>query len=282
MQLGDWHLTTVSGGTLWLDGGAMFGVVPKPLWRKAAPPDEQNRIEMATNCVLARNGRATVLIDTGYGGKQSDKEREFNRLEEGEPLVAGLHALGVDVHDIDVVALSHLHFDHAGGGTRRHEDGRLVPTFPRARYVVSRIEWEDATAGAPELRGSYPPEHVLPLAENGQLDLVEGEVEIMAGLRTLPTPGHTRGHHSLVLESGGQTAIYIGDLCPMTAHLRTLWCMGFDMRVIETRRLKPQVLGRAADDGWLVMWCHDPRMAAARLARDAKHDFVVRERFERL
>lgn len=281
MQFGAWQLDTVSGGKLRLDGGAMFGVVPKPLWEKKQPADERNRIRMATNCLLARDGKHTIVIDTGPGGKHTPRERDFLALEPGEPLLESLEALGVSAESVDLVVLTHLHFDHAGGATHLEENGRVVPTFPNARYVVQRAEWQDATGGAAELRGSYPPENFVPLEEAGQLTLIEGDVEIVPGLRSLVTPGHTRGHQSLLLESEGRTAIYVGDLCPMTAHVRSHWCMAYDTQLLETRRRKPEVLGRAADGDWLVLWDHDPDWAACRLRRE-KQEFAVVDPLARL
>jgi glyoxylase-like metal-dependent hydrolase (beta-lactamase superfamily II) len=277
MFLGSWQLDTLSGGTFRPDGGTMFGLVPKPLWEKLAPADERNRILLATNCALARDGTHTLLIDTGYGGKLSEKEREINAAQSGEPLLAGLAALGLAAEDIDLVVLSHLHFDHAGGGTRREADGTIAPAFSNARYIVQRGEWEDATGGAPELAGAYPLENLLPLYEAGRIDFIDGDVEIVPGLSSLVTGGHTRRHQALILESAGQTAIYPGDLCPTSAHLRRMWGMGYDVEPLETRRQKPKILGRAADEGWLVLFDHDPQIAACRLRRDNKQEFAVIE-----
>ncbi len=276
MNLGNWQLDTVSGGTWRIDGGAMFGVVPKPLWEKLQPADERNRIRMSTNCVLARDGRHTVLIDAGYGGKLTERERDIYAAQPGEPLLESLAALGVSPDDIDTLVLSHLHFDHVGGGTRREGSERIVPTFPKARYVVRAGEWQVATSAAPELEGSYP-ENIQPLAASGLLELIDGDgdVEIVPGLRAMVTRGHTRWHQSLVLESAGQTAIYLGDLCPMAAHVRRLWGMAYDVEPLETRRRKPQVLGQAADEGWIVLWDHDPDRWASRLVRDAKREFIA-------
>lgn len=282
MELGDWRLETVSGGRFLLDGGTMFGVVPKPLWEKAQPADERNRIRSATNCVLARNGDHTVLVDTGYGGKLGEREAEIYALEPGEPLLESLAAHGLGPEAIDVVALSHLHFDHAGGCTRRDASGDLSPTFRQARYVVQRGEWERAVGDLPELAGAYPRENLAPLEEAGQLSTIEGDAEIVPGLRAVVTGGHTVFHQALVFESAGERAIYLGDLCPMAAHLRRMWCMAYDEEPLVTRRRKPEVLGRAADEGWLVLWDHDPDMAACRLRRDEKREFAVAEKFERL
>jgi glyoxylase-like metal-dependent hydrolase (beta-lactamase superfamily II) len=282
LNLGNWQLETVSGGRFRLDGGTMFGIVPKVLWERLAAADERNRIELATHCVLARDGTRTVLVDTGYGGKLSEKEREIYAAEPGEPLLASLAARGVAPEDVDVVVLSHLHFDHAGGGTRRLPDGRLVPTFPRATYVVQRTEWLDATSGAAELQGAYPPENLLPLHEHGRLRLIEGDVEIVAGLHSVTTPGHTAGHMALRWSSSGQAALYLGDLCPTSAHMRRMWGMAYDVLPLETRRRKPALLGEAAEQGHIVLWDHDPHMAACRVQRDAQREFVVAQRWTAL
>ncbi len=282
MQVGDWELETVPAGLFKLDGGTMFGVVPKPLWQRFQPADALNRIDMAANCVLARDGRRTVLIDTGPGIKFAAKQQEQMGIEPGDRLLDSLAALNISPDAIDVVVLSHLHFDHAGGATRWNSHGRLVPTFPRARYVVQQGEWEVANANLPELRGSYPGENFLPLAEAGQLDLISGDVEIVPGLRAQVAPGHTRWHQCLVWHSAGKSAIYLGDLCPLVAHLRTHWCMAYDVDLLESRRTKFRLLTQAARDGWLVMWPHDPQHAAGRIVPDAARDFLAIEMFDRL
>lgn len=275
MQLGDWQLDTISGGRFKLDGGAMFGVVPKPLWEKQQPADEHNRIRMATNCLLLRDGRHTVLIDTGTGAKHDERTREQIAVEPGDCLVESLAAAGVGVDQIDTVILTHLHFDHAGGGTQRNTQGHIVPTFPRARYVVQRGEYELAASGAEELRGVYPAEHFQPIAEAGQFDFLDGPGEILPGVETLLTPGHTSHHQSILIRSRGAAALYVADLCPMAAHVRSHWCMAYDTEVLETRRQKPRLLGRAADEGWLVLWDHDPDMASCRLVRDPRREFAI-------
>ncbi|HEX6984525.1 MAG TPA: MBL fold metallo-hydrolase [Planctomycetaceae bacterium] len=277
MRFGEFELTTVSGGRFRVDGGTMFGVVPKALWERVAPPDERNAIPQATNCLLIRGRERTVLIDAGYGGKLSEKQRRQLTAESGEPLLESLAAAGVAPERIDAVLLTHLHFDHAGGATRLGEDGRLVPAFPNAEYVVQRREWELATADVPELRGSYPAENFRPLAESGRLRLLDGDGEVLPGVRAVVTGGHTPGHQAFVLESGGGTAVYLGDVCPTTRHLRTLWCMGYDLDLLATRRAKRSLLGRIADEGWLALFDHDAEVAAARIARDDVREFAVTE-----
>ena len=277
MQLGDWELTTVSGGRFRIDGGTMFGVVPKPLWAPRLPPDENNTIAQQTNCVLARNQRHVVLIDTGYGSKLTARKRAWLGAEDGDPLSASLRAAGVGVEEITTVVLSHLHFDHAGGATCRGPDGQLRATFPNAEYVAAQAEWDAALSGVAELRGAYPLENLTPLAESGQLRLIDGEVEIVPGVQAWPTPGHTLGHQSLVIESGGQGAIYLGDLCPTWRHLPPLWCMAYDVDLLETRRTKSRVLGVVADQDLLALADHDPDHAAARIQRDRSREFALRQ-----
>lgn len=277
--IGNWELQSVSGGRFALDGGAMFGVVPKPLWQRFTTADDRNRIPLQTNCLLARDGTHTVLIDTGYGSKLSDKEREIHAAETGVPLLKSLAAIGVSPEEIDLVVFSHLHFDHAGGGTicegsdDTGQQARIVPAFPNASYVAQRREWEDATSGVPELRGSYPLENLLPLQEAGCLRLIDGDEEIVPGLTAMVTGGHTAGHQALLFRSGGKTAAYLGDLCPTTAHLPSLWCMAYDVYLLDTRRRKPAVLGQAADENWLVCWDHDPITPWSRIQRDPKREF---------
>lgn len=275
MKLGNWQFDAVSGGMFRLDGGAMFGIVPKPLWQKVQPADERNRIRMATNCLLARDGRHTVLIDTGYGGKLSDREREIFAAQPGEPLLESLAAIQVTPEEIDTVVLSHLHFDHVGGGTRRDGHGHVTLTFPQARYVVQAGEWRDAMSGRPELFGSYPRENLTPLADAGCLEFIDGDAGIVAGLRAVVTSGHTRRHQSLVFSSGGESAVYLGDLCPTAAHVRRMWGMAYDVLPLRTRRRKPQILGQAAEENWIVFWDHDPDRTASRLSRDPQREFAV-------
>ncbi len=278
MDIGNWQLETISGGEFRLDGGAMFGVIPKPLWERVIPADERNRITLQTNCVLARDGTHTVLIDTGYGGKETGKFIQIHAMESGQPLLDNLHAASIAPEDVDYVVFSHLHFDHAGGGVALDECNALVPTFPNAKFVAQRLEWETATSNVPELAGNYPEENLLPLKDAGQLRLIEDGEEIVPGLRGIITGGHTAGHNALHFESGGTRAIYLGDLCPTHGHLHRMWCMAYDMYPLDTRRNKPELLGQIADNGWTILFDHDPEMAGCRIDRDEKREFVIREK----
>jgi len=275
MHLGNWQLDTVNGGTFWLDGGVVFGVVPKSIWKNVVTADEQNRIQLANHCVLARDGQHTVLIDTGYGGKFSPLDRGFYKSDQGEPLLAGLAALGVAPEDVDTVIFSHLHFDHVGGATRLEANGRRVPTFPKARHLVSRWEWEDATSGAPELKTAYPIDEILPLFDAGLMMVVDDGTELVPGMRGHISGGHTRGHMSILIESAGQTAAYLGDICPTTMHLRQMWHLAYDLYPLDTRRRKVELLAQAADGAWNILWNHDPKLAISRVVRDPKREFSV-------
>jgi glyoxylase-like metal-dependent hydrolase (beta-lactamase superfamily II) len=260
----------------------MFGVVPKALWNRVFPADENNNIAQATNCVLVQTGSKNILIDTGYGSKLPERQRKTLAAEEGDPLLASLSALKLSAEDIDVVVLSHLHFDHAGGATRINESGELVPSFANAEYVAVRREWVNATANFPELAGAYPQDNLLPLATAGQLRLLDGNAEIMPGLRFFITGGHTEGHAVVVMESQGQTAVYLADLCPSTRHFPSRWGMAYDVNMLETRRQRPEWLGQIADRHWLALFDHDPDHAAAYLERDDQRDFRIREAFAEL
>lgn len=277
MRFGKLTLTTISGGRYRADGGTMFGVVPKALWNRVLPADDKNRIPLATNCLLVRSKDYLALIDTGYGSKFSDKGLRLIDGESGDPLARSLAEQGVTYGDIDFVILTHLHFDHAGGTTRRDEDGRLVDSFPRAEYIVQKREWNDATAQTPELVAAYPLENITPLGETGRLRLVEGDVEIVPGIRALVTGGHTHGHQAFVIESEGQGAIYLSDLCSTSRHMPMNWCLSFDVDLLHTRTKKREVLGQIADAGWLALWVHDPDHAAARLARTKSGDIEIVE-----
>ena len=280
MQLGEFQLKTISGGRFLLDGGTMFGVVPKVMWARLIPPNEQNLIQQDTKCLYVDTGDHRVLIDTGYGSKLSEKQRRVFDIAEGDALLDNLAAAGIVPSDIDTVILTHLHFDHAGGATKLADDGQIACTFPNATYYVQRREWIEANSDAPELRGAYASENFAAVEESGSLTLLDGNVEIVPGIRSWVTGGHTLGHQALVIESNDQAAVYLGDLCPTSRHLPRLWGMSYDLDVLQIRRCKPEVLGTIADRGWWALFDHDPDVAAARLERAEKREFAVSESLE--
>jgi glyoxylase-like metal-dependent hydrolase (beta-lactamase superfamily II) len=273
--IGDIQLRFVSGGRLRIDGGNMFGVVPRVMWEREAPPDEQHRISLATNCILVRTPDSLGLVDTGYGSKAPAKFRQRHALEDGAPLVANLAEIGVRPEDLDWVVLTHLHFDHVGGTTYRDPDGRLRPTFPRAKHFIQRAEWEDATANIAELAGAYYPEDFVPLQDTGQLHLVDGDEELVPGVRAEVTDGHTRGHQIIHIRSRGESAVCLADLCPTTAHLKSFWTMAYDQFPLTVRHIKPIVLNEMVDQHRIALFSHDPQIAAARLARKSENEWIA-------
>ena len=278
MQVDDWQLHTVSGGRFKVDGGTMFSVVPKPLWSRKVSADEQNRVDQAANCLLIRMGENNVLIDTGYGSKMSDKQRRFIDAEDGNPLEQSLAEQGVTPEEIDTVILTHLHFDHAGGVTRHNENGELELEFPNAEHVIQRGEWDVAHADWPELRNVYSIENFGLLADSSQLRLIEGDVEIAPGIRSLVTGGHTEFHQAIIIEQGYDAFYYLADICPTSWNLPTAWCTGFDLNQLETRRSKRKILEEIADrDAWLL-FDHDPELVAVKIAADDRGEFVITER----
>ncbi|HEX7320089.1 MAG TPA: MBL fold metallo-hydrolase [bacterium] len=262
LRLGGFKLTPLSDGTFWLDGGAMFGVVPKALWNKLNPADELNRIELALNTLLIQTGNANVLVDTGIGAKVDAKFTEMYRFERAETLVDSLKRCGLDVNDIDYVINTHLHFDHCGGNTVAI-DGRSVPTFPRAKYIIQKLEWEDALNPNERTRASYLKENFISLEEKGQLNLVEGGLEVTPGIKVMRTPGHTAGHQSVLIESVGKKAMYLGDLMPTTSHFKIPYVMGYDLYPLEIMETKKKIIDQAINEKWLFIFEHDPKVIFA-------------------
>jgi glyoxylase-like metal-dependent hydrolase (beta-lactamase superfamily II) len=262
--IGDLELIALYDGSLGLDGGAVFGIVPRPVWSETFPPDEQNRVRLAMRPLVVRGAR-TLLIDAGLGAKTGGTAPGRYGGHEGS-LDAALAEAGLRPEDIDIVLATHLHFDHAGGFTVRGADGRLHPRFPRARYVVRRGEWEDATHTHDRNRWSYVADDMLPLAEAGVLDLVDEDQTIMPGVRVRRTGGHTRHHQVVSIESKGARAIHLGDLVPTAAHLRPNWIMGIDLYPVETLSAKAGILTAAAEEHALLFFYHDPATPAAFIA----------------
>jgi len=264
LTLGGWSVHALETGFLWLDGGAMFGSVPKPLWSKTNPPDDRNRIRLAMRCLLAEGEGRRILVDDGVGDKLSEKLVDIYRVEHHEvTLERSLAALGLGVGDVTDVVLTHLHFDHAGGSTRRDGD-RLVPSLPRARYYLQRRNWENALHPNPRERASYMPENFAPLMEASVLTLWEGAQRPWPGFEIFTADGHTRGQQ-LVRLSGPEGALYfVADLIPTATHVRIPYVMGYDVAAIETMAEKRALLERACDEGAWICLEHDPETALAR------------------
>jgi glyoxylase-like metal-dependent hydrolase (beta-lactamase superfamily II) len=262
MLFGDLELISLSDGFFRLDGGAMFGVVPKPLWEKRAPADEKNRIMLGLRPLIVRAAEKTMIIDAGIGDKMDAKTIAIYAIDRSRNLEHSLAGAGLDAASIDVVLASHLHFDHAGGFTARNEDGALVPRFPRARYTVRTAEWEEATHPHERNRASYLQENFVPLMDAGALDLVPGDSAIMPGVRVVRTGGHTMHHQIVLIESGNRTAVFAADLIPTTAHIDEPWIMGYDLYPMDTLAFKRTFIREAIEGEYVIFFEHDPAIAA--------------------
>ncbi len=270
-RLGNLDLQILSDGTFYQDAGAVFGIVPRVMWeRVTGPPDEHNRMPLGLNCVLVRSAGKLVLIETGVGDKEGHR-RQASAVEEGN-LLAELAALGVRPDEIDVVINTHLHADHCGWNTRQFEDadarsGRLAPTFPRARYVIQRGEWDAATNPNERTRATYLAENLLPLEEAGVLELIDGELAVTPEITIVPARGHTEDHASVVLTSAGETAIYVGDMVQHHVQLeRTAWVSAFDLLPLVSMETKKRVVERAIRERALIISVHSPFPGLGRLS----------------
>ncbi len=257
--LGEFELTVLSDGHYFLDGGAMFGVVPKPMWEKRAPADEQNRILLGTNTVVVRTGKHTVVIETGLGNKLGDKMRAIFGAKEQLP--RAFAAAGINPEEVDIVINSHLHFDHCGWNTTLTSEGKVVPTFPNARYFAHRGEVDHGHLQLERDAVSYISANYDPLVESGQMELLEiraGEVkQIVPGVSVEGYPGHTSQMMAINLDSGGQRACYISDLIPTSAHLEITWVMGYDLDPLRCIEERKRFYARAIPEKWLVLFTHD-------------------------
>ncbi|GAC1679704.1 MAG: MBL fold metallo-hydrolase [Candidatus Acidiferrum sp.] len=273
MHLGDIELHYLDGGTFWLDGGAMFGVVPKPLWEKKCVPDERNRIRLRANSLLVRAEGKNILIETGNGPKWDAKQRNIYGVEEGDPLMDSLRKAGAAPDKIDLVVNTHLHFDHAGGNTRI-VDGAASPAFRNAQYVVQRAELDHAMAPTERDRGSYFAENFTPISRTGQWQLAEGDQEIVPGISVNRIPGHNADIQAVKISGGGKTVVFVADLFPTRHHIPLPWIMAYDLYPLTTLETKRNWLSEIVRNGWIMVFGHDPDHAAATLhERDGKVEY---------
>jgi len=267
MIIGPYTITPVVTSRFGLDGGAMFGVVPKTLWSRQARVDEQNRIDMVTRTLVLRSADRVILVDTGNGDKWADKYRSIYRIEtENYVLPESLTALGIHAEDVTDVICTHLHFDHAGGNTRRKND-RIVPTFPNATYWIQQANWELANAPSEKDRASYLSENWAVLAENGMIKLLDGETELAKGIRLHVVNGHTSGQQLPIVSDGQRSLLYGGDLFPMRAHIPVPWVMAYDIAPMTTIAEKNAILPRMVDEEWILFFEHDPETTACTVTR---------------
>jgi len=278
LTLGDFELSIFSDGTYPLDGGAFFGVVPKIMWSRKVASDERNYVQAGLNSLLIRTehprtGKQNVLVETGMGNKLSDRMVKFY----GQPaqLLANLAAGGVAPEDIDIVINTHLHFDHCGWNTLR-KDGKIVPTFPRAKYYAPEGEWQYARRPSERDAISYIPDNYDPLVQSGQMTLLKGGEEIVPGISVKTFPGHTEHMQAVIVESGGRTVCYTSDLIPTTAHIDITWGMAFDLYPLQTIESKKQYYAKAIPEKWVTVFTHDAKVPWAYVEKDEIGKMVTR------
>ncbi|MEO0124543.1 MAG: MBL fold metallo-hydrolase [candidate division WOR-3 bacterium] len=267
MKFGKFELISVSDGSFFLDGGTMFGVVPKVLWSKIVQPDELNRVEIPINCLLIKTPDANIIVDTGMGNKLDEKFRELYSVRQPPDLESELNRINLKFEDIHFVVNTHLHFDHCGWNTRIVAD-KIVPSFPNAKYIIQKQEWYDATHPNERTRASYMKENYIPIENSGQLVLIEGSYEIVPGVKVINTIGHTKGHQSVFIESEGNKAIYWGDFISTSAHIKIPYHTSFDLYPMELVDLKKKYLRQAIDEHWLMVFEHDPNVVFAYLEEE--------------
>jgi glyoxylase-like metal-dependent hydrolase (beta-lactamase superfamily II) len=264
MHLGEIEVQYIHGGNFYLDGGAMFGVVPKPLWEKKSTPDNRNRIRLAANSLLARTQNKNILIETGNGTKWTPKLRDIYGIQEGDPLIDNLTLHGVRPDQIDVVINTHLHFDHAGGNTKLVND-KAAPTFPNAQYIVQAAEIAHAANPTERDRASYFEENFLPIEQSGQWQALAGDTEIIPGISAVGIPGHNADIQAIQLTGGGKTIFFVADLFPTRHHLSLPWIMAYDLYPLQTLETKRKWLETIVQKNWIVVFGHDPDIPAATL-----------------
>jgi glyoxylase-like metal-dependent hydrolase (beta-lactamase superfamily II) len=251
--------------------------VPKVLWEKCCASDDLNRISLSLTALLIRANDKNILVDTGLGPKGDEKFERMFAVERTPTIFESLKRLGLGPDDIDLVINTHLHFDHAGGNTIREEDGRVRPAFPKARYVIQRGEFEDASRANERTRASYRAENFTPIAHIDQWEFLHGDTELVPGVTAVVTAGHTRCHQSVKIESEGQAAFFLGDLIPTVSHLPLPYIMGYDLFPIQTLETKRWVLDRAFEERWLLLFEHDPAVQAGYVRKDQEGKYVFRE-----
>jgi glyoxylase-like metal-dependent hydrolase (beta-lactamase superfamily II) len=253
-RLGDFELYILSDGTFRLDGGAMFGIVPKTLWQKVTKPDNHNRILLGLNVLLIKTGNKNILCESGIGNRWDTKSIQIYDISHTRTLRGCLKDIGLSAEQIDYVILSHLHFDHAGGSTTIVE-GKIVPSFPNAQYIVQRLAYEEAMWDNERTKGSFRKEDFFYLQD--RLKLIEGEFEVCKGVWTQLTGGHCEGHQITFFESRSKKGVFVGDIIPTAKHIHPAWVMGYDLYPHKTTLIKRQLLQKAISKTWLVVFPHE-------------------------
>jgi glyoxylase-like metal-dependent hydrolase (beta-lactamase superfamily II) len=258
LTLGKFKIFGLRDGFFYLDGGAMFGVVPKTLWEKKCPADSENRIKMGLNSLLVQTPDTTVLIETGAGSYLKKQFYRYYSIERDPGLVSSLNELNYSVEDIDFVINTHLHFDHCGGNITKNEKGEYTPAFPKAKYIIQKGEWQVAQKPGFRDGASYLPHLFVPLEKSGQLCLVNGTAEVCKGVKVLPAPGHTKYHQCVLIETDEGCVFFLGDMIPMSAHVGLSYVMSYDLYPVETMENKKKYLDRGIKEDWIFAFNHDP------------------------
>jgi len=267
MKLGRFEIYPLVDGHFRLDGGAMFGVVPRVLWEKTNPPDARNRILLALGVLLVKAHGKHVLIDTGIGNKGDEKFCDIYGVDRRPSIEESLARIGLAPKEVQIVINTHFHFDHAGGNTTRLKDGSVVPTFPNAEYYVQRDEWSSAMSLNERTRASYLLENYEVLSKLGRLNLLDGNADILPGVQVKKTPGHTEHHQSVIVQSEGETVCFLGDLIPTSSHLPLPYIMAYDLFPLTTLETKRRLLEQAHEEGWLLVFQHDPKVRMGKLEK---------------
>ena len=275
-SIGDLEVKTFVSSRFRLDGGSMFGVVPRVLWERKAPPDTLNRISLNSNSLLIRTADVCILVEPGMGTKYDSRQSDIYDLADMSA-VTQVSRLGVSAEDVDLVILTHLHHDHAGGATALAESGGVIPAFPGAKVIVQRSELEEAERLHPLVKGSYRREDYQVLSDMNKLMLVDGDAEVAPGVRVELTGGHSPGHQVVRMMSGGKEGLFMGDMVPTTAHLKLNWLMAWDIEPKTVYEQKARLLADCASRGVLIFWSHDTSMAACRVREVDTGSYVVEE-----
>ena len=275
MKLGRVDIFPLTDGQFRLDGGAMFGIVPKVLWEKCCAADEHNRIALSLTPLLIKAGGKNILVDAGIGSKYDEKFQKMFAIDRRPSLAESLQKVGLGYEDIHMVINTHLHFDHAGGNTVRDNAGHIVPSFPKAKYFIQRGEFDDAVRSNERTKGSYRQENLAPVAEHKQWEFLDGDTELLPGVSTVVTRGHTTHHQGVKIESEGKVAFYLGDLIPTVSHLPLPYIMGYDLYPLQTLETKRWVLDRAIQESWLLVFEHDPLVQMGHVRKDGEGKYSL-------
>jgi glyoxylase-like metal-dependent hydrolase (beta-lactamase superfamily II) len=275
IKIGSLECIPLTDGTFYLDGGAMFGVVPKVFWQETNPSDEKNRILLGLHPLYIKHHEMNILIDTGIGDKFNEKFKSVYGVDKTETIEESLRENGLSVDDIDTVIITHLHFDHAGGNTYITDSGEVVPKFKNATYYIQKKEWDVGLTPNPRSKASYLEENYVPLKTHNQLKIIEGSYGICEGIRCVHTGGHTEGHQVVLIEDSGECGIYWADLMPTTSHVRIPYIMGYDLFPLDVIREKERYIKKAVEENWTCFFEHDPKYTNGRIIlEEGKPKFI--------